>query len=286
MSRPFVCLIVLALCAATNVSECEAQIRQRLRDRRAALLTPPADAAVAAQPAQPGTEPAATPPAIPPVRGGFLARRLQQRRDLVAQQAAQAQPTPASPTPPQPRMAQQAQRPPQRQPVQALRQVSALAAPAMRALSPADMTKMDVPTLQSALSDTNGSLSNELNHFTSAASWQKFFNLPEGIVDEGTIDLASLQTALVRFENVAANPKFAQIAALPSFQQSRSLLTELVNRADLPLRDVSHDIDGPQLLDPASAHGLSTESAESLPAPQSQLPRNNGEHSILVKKNS
>jgi hypothetical protein len=301
MSRPLVCLVLLTSCAAICASECDGQIIQRFRERRAALLAPPADPA--APPAtglsEIGGSPAEVPP-VPPVRGGFLARRLQMRRDLVAQQAALAQPTPASPAPQQPGAAQQTQRtalrPPraaqqaqavaQRRPFDALRQASAQVAPALRALSQGEMSQMEVPALQTALANTNGSLSNELNQFSSAVSWQQFFNLPSGVVDEGTIDLAALQTALVRFENVAGNPKFAQIASLPSFNQSRSLLTELVNRVDVPTDEPSEPGDGPQLINPASATELSADNTESLPAPEPQFPRNSGEHSILVRKQS
>ena len=285
MSRLFACL-VLTVCAAVCVDECQAQIRARVRQRIAASLTPPtAPAATAANPAAG----AATPPA-PPVRGGFLARRLQMRRDLVAEQAALAQPTPATPTPRQrqaaPQAQQQAQSAAPRRPLNALRQASAQVAPVLRKLTQGQMSQMDLPELQSALADTNGNLANELNQFTSAASWQRFFNMPAGVVDEGAIDLAALQTALVRFENVAANPKFSQISSLPSFQQSKSLLTELVNRVDLPVENSLETGDGPRLVDPASATQLSAEDVEDLPAPEPRLPRNNGEHSILVRKNS
>lgn len=294
MSRLFACLFVLTLCAAACVDECSAQIRARVRQRIAASLAPPVSPA--AQPAAglpaTGGSPEATPP-TPPARGGFLARRLQMRRDLVAQQAAQAQPTPATPTPQQRQAAQQAQRTTQqsqrtaqRRPLDALRQASAQMAPAVRTLTQGQMSQMGLPELQTALANTNGNLANELNQFSSAASWQHFFNMPGGIVEEGAIDLATLQTALMRFENVAANPEFSQIASLPSFQQSKSLLTELVNRADLPGDGASRLDDGPRLIDPASATQLSSESGESLPAPEPRLPRNSGEHSILVRKSS
>src|SRR5262249_52121729 len=158
--------------------ECEAQIRARVRNRIAATLAPPVSPAAApAGQAAPGT----TPPA-PLLRGGFIARRLQMRRDLVAQQAAQAQPTPASPAPQQrslnqqaQRTAQQAQRTTQRRPLDALRQASAQLAPALQMITQGQMSQMDLPQLQSALSDTNGNLANELNQFSSAASWQRFF---------------------------------------------------------------------------------------------------------------
>jgi hypothetical protein len=298
MSHRFICLALLFGWVMLDACEVDAQIVQRIRERRAAMAATLDDPNAAAATA-PGDAAAVPPvPAPLPMRGGFIARRLQQRRDLVAQQAA-AQPTPAaSPgTPPLPPQQQTAQRPqisgpasrgkpqgvgPQRA-MQALQQASALAAPALEMLNPNDVTAMEVPDLQTALSNTSGALGNELARFSSAASWQEFFALPGSIVDEGTIDLAALQTALVRFENVAANPKFAQIAELPSFDQARSLLTELVNRVDVPTTE-----DGPQLIDPAGNTELSAEAEtanESLPAPQPQLPRNEGEHSILVRTN-
>jgi hypothetical protein len=285
MSRLFVCLIVLTVGAVTCVSECNAQIRARVRQRIAASLVPPVNPAAppTAGPSAHGGSPAETPPA-PPVRGGFLARRLQMRRDLVAQQAAQAQPTPAAPVPQQRQASQNAQqRTAQRRPLNALRQASAQVAPALRSLTQGQMSRMDLPELQSALADTNGNLANELNQFSSAASWQRFFNMPAGVVDEGVVDLAALQTALVRFENVAANPKFTQISSLPSFQQSRGLLTELVNRSDMPASVAPPSGDGPQLIDPASANQQSAENSETLPAPEPRLPRNSGEHSILLR---
>jgi hypothetical protein len=278
MSPPYLCLVLLTLCALTCVDDAEAQILQRIRERRAALLAPPVDPA-------PAPEGEAPPAAEPPLRGGFLARRLQMRRDLVAQQEALAQPTPATPAPQQAVAAQQAQQTARRRPLDALRQASAQLAPALRNITRVELAEMDVPDLQTALANTNGSLGNELSQFTSAASWQEFFQLPAGIVDAGTIDLAALQTLFVRFENVAANPKYAQIAALPSFQQSRTLLAELVNRADPPQAE-SPAIDGPQLIDPASDTQLSAESSETLPAPEPRLPRNSGEHSILLRKGS
>jgi hypothetical protein len=236
-----------------------------------------------------------------PRRGGFIARRLQMRRDLVAQQAAETQPTLAPPAPQQRRAPQsqilarqqQLRQPPQalgqqRQPFQALRQASATAAPAMRALSSQDIAAMRLPALQTALSDTTGQLSNELNRFSSSASWQGFFNLPAGIVDEPTIDLSALQTTLARFEKVANDRQFAQIAGLESFQQARSILTELVNRADQPATG-DPSIVSPQLIAPLGGGKSSAppvEAVESLPAPRPLLPRNEGEHSILLRAGS
>jgi hypothetical protein len=212
------------------------------------------------------------------------------RRDLVAEQAAQDQPTPASPAPRQRQTAQQAQQPTehtaQRRPLNALRQASAQLAPALQTLTQGQISQMDLPALQTALVDTNGSLANELNQLSSAASWQRFFKMPAGVVDEGAIDLAALQTMLGRFENVAANSNYAQISSLPSFQQSKSLLTELVSRADMPTNVPPQSNEGPQLIDPAESPQLSTETVETLPAPEPSLPRNNGEHSILLRKNS
>ncbi len=293
MSHRLLCLVLLFGWAMLEICEVDAQIVQRIRERRAAMAATLADPAAAPAPA----DAAAVSPAPLPLRGGFIARRIQLRRDLVAQQAA-AQPTPAAApgTPPLPPQQQTAQRPqisgPQgvgqaqglgpRRAMQALQQASAIAAPALEMLKQEDMAAMEVPALQTALSNTSGALGNELGRFSSAASWQQFFTLPGSIVDEGTIDLAALQTAVVRFENVAANPKFAQIADLPSFNQARSLLTELVNRVDEPTTE------GPQLIDPASRNELSADAEpakESLPAPQPRLPMNRGEHSILVRTN-
>lgn len=269
MSRHFVCLNLLLVFALFQIDAVEGQIVRRILNRRAALMAPPVD------PNAPAPAPG-TPAAELPIRGGFFARRMQQRRDLVAQQAAEAQPTPAPAAAPPQQPAGLAQR----RTVQALRQASAIAAPAMRALTPADLAEMEVPALQTALSNTGGELSNELNRFTSAASWQNFFNMPTSVVDEQTIDLAALQTVLLRFEKVARDREFTQIAELSSFNQARSILNELVNRVDVPAPD------GPQLIDPASKAQVSAESEqveESLPAPKPQLPRNEGEHSILVR---
>jgi hypothetical protein len=212
------------------------------------------------------------------------------RRDLVAEQAAEAQPTPASPTPQQRQAAQvaqqssqQAQRTAQRRPLNALRQTSAQVAPALRTLTQGQMSQMDLTQLQSALTDTNGSLANELNQLSSAASWQRFFKMPAGVVDEGTIDLAALQTALVRFEDVAENPRFTQISSLPSFQQSKSLLAEIVNRADYPMSTPPQSNEGPQLINPVGSTQLSADNIETLPAPEPRILRNGGEHSILVR---
>jgi hypothetical protein len=145
---------------------------------------------------------------------------------------------------------------------------------------------MELPALQTALSSTSGELSNELTRFSSSASWQGFLNVPSGIVDEGTIELTALQTLLVRFEKVASDPKFAQIADLQSFSQTRSILTELVNRADVPI-SAGLASDGPQLIDPTVGAELSADSSgeavESLPAPAQPLRMNEGEHSILVR---
>ncbi len=271
MSRRVVCFVLLLAAIVLNVREAEAQIVRRIRERRAAALAPPVD------PNAPAPVPGAVvPPPQLPLRRGFFARRMQQRRDLVALLAAEAQPTPAAPILPQ--------QPPglaQRRAVQALRQASAMAAPAMRALSPGEISLMEVPALQTALSNTSGELSNELNRFTSAASWQGFLKLPAGVVDEGTIDLAALQTVLMRFENVARNREFAQIAELSSFNQARSILNELANRVDEP------ETEGPQLIDPAGETQLLVESEqleETLPAPEPLLPRNEGEHSILLRE--
>lgn len=315
MSRPVICVALLFAIHAFDVGTADAQIARRIRERRAAALIPPVDPNAPV----PAVDPAIPPAELPPIRGGFLARRLQQRRDLVAQQAAEAQPTPASPAlPPQqaggqaPPFAQQQalaaqQQAPAfapRQAVQALRQASAFAVPAMRALSQSELNSMEVSALQTALSNTSGALANDLNRFSSAASWQGFLNLPEGIVDGTTIDLASLQTTLMRFENVAGNPRYAQIASLPTFHQARSILTELVSRADSSQTQApqaqapqfgtaqveTHQAEGPRLIDPVGDTELSAESEQleetlPAPAPQPQLPRNEGEHSILLRTN-
>jgi hypothetical protein len=294
MSRRLICLILLSFFTVVEASESSAQIVGRIRQRRAALLAPPADPAAAPGAAAPAAPPAAegASPLPLPLRGGFIARRIQQRRELVAQEAGAA-PTPASPAPTaQQQVARRQPTPPATPPgpsraMQALRQASALAAPAIQKFSQVDLANMDLTSLQTELSNTNGSLNNELGRLSSAASWQQYFTLPGSIVDEGTVDLADLQTALGRFESVAANPNYSQIAELPSFSQAKSLLAELVNRADMPTSE--SPIDGPQLLDPSNAASLSTETAqaaEALPAPQPQLPRAKGEHSILVRKRS
>jgi hypothetical protein len=288
MPRRLICLILLTLFVGVEARDCSAQIVGRIRQRRAALLAPPADPAAAPGAAAPAAE-AASPL---PLRGGFIARRLQQRRELVAQQAGAA-PTPATPLPTAQRQVANRQPTPPAMPqgptraMQTLRQASALAAPAIQRLSQGEMSAMDLTTLQTALSNTNGSLNNELGRLSSAASWQQYFTLPGSIVDEGTVDLADLHKALGRFESVAANPNYSQIAELPSFEQAKSLLGELVNRAEPPSSEYS--LDGPQLVDPSNAAKLSAETeqaAEALPAPQPQLPRARGEHSILVRKRS
>jgi hypothetical protein len=287
MPRRLICLILLTLFVGVEARDCSAQIVGRIRQRRAALLAPPVDPAVA-PPAEAGS-PAVAPL---PLRGGFIARRLQQRRELVAQQAGAA-PTPATPLPTAQRQVANRQPTPPTTPqgptraMQTLRQASAIAAPAIQRLSQGDMSAMDLTTLQTALSNTNGSLNNELSRLSSAASWQQYFTLPGSIVDEGTVDLADLQRSLGRFESVAANPNYSQIAELPSFAQAKGLLAELVNRAEPPSSEYS--LDGPQLVDPSNAAKLAAETepaAEALPAPQPQLPRARGEHSILVRKRS
>jgi hypothetical protein len=292
MSRPVICVALLSAICVLDVGKADAQLLQRIRQRRAAALIPPVDPNAPV----PAVDPA-VPPVEPPIAGGFFARRLQRRRDLVAQQAAEAQPTPASPALPPQQLGGQAPAFAQRQTVQALRQASAIAAPALRALTQSELSRMEVSTLQTALSNTSGALSNDLNRYTSAESWQGFLKLPSGIVEEGTIDVATLQTMLVRFENVALNPRFAQIASLPSFHQARSILAELVNRADASqaedpqvavARMEAPQADGPRLIDPVGATELSAETEpleETLPAPTPQppLPRNDGEHSILLR---
>lgn len=291
MSRRLICLILLSFFTVVEASDCSAQIVGRIRLRRAALLAPPADPTAAANAAAPAATPDAAAAPLP-LRGGFIARRIQQRRELVAQEAGAA-PTPATPAP---TAQQQVARRQPLQPatplgrsraMQALRQASALAAPAIQKLTQGDISAMDLTSLQTALSNTNGSLNNELGRLSSAASWQQYFALPGSIVDEGTVDLADLQKALGRFESVAANPDYTQIAELPSFAQAKSLLAELANRADMPTSESSAD--GPQLLDPSNAARFSAETevaAEALPAPQPQLPQAKGEHSILVRKRS
>jgi hypothetical protein len=291
MSRRLICLILLSLFTVVETGDASAQIVGRIRQRRAAMLAPPVDPAAA--PAAPGAAPPAAEAASPlplTLRGGFIARRIQQRRELVAQEAGAA-PTPASPAPTAQQQTALRQPTPPTPPqgpsraMQALRQASALAAPAIQKLTQGELSAMDLTSLQTALSNSNGSLNNELGRLSSAASWQQYFSLPGSIVDEGTVDLADLQTALGRFESVAANPNYSQIAELPSFGQARNLLAELVNRADMPTSE--SPADGPQLLDPTNAGKLSAETeqaAEVLPAPQ--LPRAKGEHSILVRKRS
>jgi hypothetical protein len=291
MPRRLICLILLSLSTVVETSDASAQIVGRIRQRRAALLAPPVDPAAAGA-APNAASPAAEAASPLPLRGGLIARRIQQRRELVAQEAAAA-PTPASPPPTaQQQVARRQPTPPATPPgpsraMQALRQASALAAPATQKFTQGEMSAMDLTTLQTALSNTNGSLNNELGRLSSATSWQQYFTLPGSIVDEGTVDLADLQKALGRFESVAANPNYSQIAELPSFEQARNLLAELVNRADMPTSESSAD--GPQLLDPSNTTKLSAETeqaAEVLPAPQPQLPRAKGEHSILVRKRS
>ena len=283
MSRPVVCLVLLTIFATMTPCECEAQILRRIRERRAALLAPPAEPSPAATDA----DEAAADAAAPPVRGGFLARRLQLRRDLVAQQEALESPTPASPAAQSQQRATQAR---QRQPFETMRQASAAEAPMIRALTEDDISRMEVPELQQALADTNAALTNELNQFTSAASWQRYFDLPSGVVEHGTVDLTALQTLLQRHERVSENPNYSQIASLPGFQQSHSLLAALADRAEPPRIESSATSVGPQLINPTGATEVQAEAVEALPAPEPQSaapqrPRAEGEHSIL-KRNS
>jgi hypothetical protein len=206
----------------------------------------------------------------------MLALRLQQRLDLVAQQ--EKQPTPAAPAPAKTQTAAKAGSGLQG----TTRQVTALREPVARMLSPGEIASLDTLGLQNALEETQGQLLYELSRFSSAASWQGFLTLPSDMLQDGSMDEATIQTALSRYDRIAANRNFAQIAALASFNQSRALLTELATRTSGPLLTSAK---GDPAVKMATAEEAVTQTPETLPAPQApERPLlSKGERSILVR---
>ncbi len=266
MSYRMLCLFCLLVAQGIMCASSEGQIVRRLRDRRAAMSAPQsAPGATVA----PGYGP------LPQLRG-LVARRLQQRRDIVPQQEVQPTPTPA---------AGQTQQASQgiagKQSTSPLKQTSASQELTLAALTPEVISAYDVTQLKNALSNANGVLANDLSRFSSSESWQGFLAIPTGVVETELLDELALQTIADRYRRVAADPKYKQIAALASFEQTQTLLSELVNKSSGPLLGPPS---GSDLLAQETAVAEKANSPEALPTPTvSAKPlQNSGERSILV----
>lgn len=99
----------------------------------------------------------------------------------------------------------------------------------------ADLAALTDSDLLNAVLQLSGQLDADLNRFTSAASWQRYFRLPDDALpppQNGRVTLGarSLAATQAKFDSVAANPNFAQIFSLPSFAATRMALTETNRR--------------------------------------------------------
>jgi hypothetical protein len=173
---------------------------------------------------------------------------------------------------------------------------TAAMAPAASAESPAalpsvgQLQSMEDGALLNAVVQATRQLDADLGRFDTGRQWQAYLQLPNDALpppsdNRVTLGFASLESALGRFESIAANPQFAKIWALPSFAASRAALGEVVRRFG-PRRQAAASLaaaESPEM-EELPAPGAAPRSAPPTAAPTLAAPLNGpGVRSILVK---
>jgi hypothetical protein len=137
----------------------------------------------------------------------------------------------------------------------------------------AELRAMADNELLNAVLQLSARLDADLNRFTSAASWQRYFRLPDDafpapVDGRVTLGLRSIERLSEDFDAVAANPNYAQIFSLPSFAATRMALAETTRRfGSTPATPATNDL--PLAADvPARPHpGPLPDAVESIDAP-------------------
>jgi hypothetical protein len=107
---------------------------------------------------------------------------------------------------------------------------------AVQLASPEQLAALDDGSLLNAVLAATAQLDADLGRFATGAGWQKYLRLPEEALPPPTADgqvllgFAAIEATLVRFDSVAANPKYSMIAELPSFAASQAALVEVLQR--------------------------------------------------------
>jgi hypothetical protein len=133
--------------------------------------------------------------------------------------------------------------------------------------TPQQLAALDDGSLLNAVLAATAQLDADLGRFDTGAGWQKYLRLPEEALPPPTadgqvlLDFAAIEATLVRFDSVAANPKYGMIAEVPSFAATQAALGEVLQRYAAAAQAVA----GPQLASPAGA--------EELPLPTPTLAR-------------
>lgn len=152
----------------------------------------------------------------------------------------------------------------------------------------AELAAMPDGVLLDTLVGVMGQLDEDLARFTTAASWRGYLRLPEDALPppvNGHVELGfqSIAETLGRFDSIAAEPRFMQIAGVPSFGAARQVLAEVVRRFgnEAP---VEQENAAPPFR-PSAAPASGNIQGESLPTPPPTLsaPTNAGvvERSVL-----
>ncbi len=87
--------------------------------------------------------------------------------------------------------------------------------------------------LQHTIVQLSRQLHEDLRKFDTGATWQRYFRLPEAVVDRSVLPSARIEamtTLLERFYKIADDPKYSMIARVPSFVAMQEALNQAVAR--------------------------------------------------------
>jgi hypothetical protein len=101
-----------------------------------------------------------------------------------------------------------------------------------------ELAVMDDEALWELLRATAERLHERLARFDTGDSWQRYLQLPDGVLSDSSSDsrqrLDALTKLLDRFRHVTREPRYAKISGLAAFDQMQAALTEAVSRPDVP----------------------------------------------------
>jgi hypothetical protein len=97
-----------------------------------------------------------------------------------------------------------------------------------------ELAAMDDASLRRTLRLNAARLHQDLDRFTTRASWQRYLRLPEDLASDSSTepDHEALARTLGRFRFVAANPEYSMISNLPAFHATQDALDEMVSRLE------------------------------------------------------
>lgn len=101
--------------------------------------------------------------------------------------------------------------------------------------TPDELHAMSDSQLLNATIALTAQLDADLLRFDTGDTWQRYLRLPASALqapsgERVAVDRDSLREYLKRFERTGANPRYVQIASVPSFQATHAALAELVAR--------------------------------------------------------